>query len=469
MNKEALEKSLKYLGSWLDFRAENSQTTGFVVLVADKDKVLFKRAYGYANLERQKRMTTNHLFRVASHSKMFTAVAILQLVEKEKLRLDDYAAQYLPWLTEHKDKRWQRVTIRQLLSHSAGVIRDGLESDYWQLAEEFPEAIRLKKDILAADLVVDSNVQMKYSNFGFAILGLIIEALSGQSYEDYIIDNIIRPLKLENTGPEYKPVIDSQLVTGYSHLDNHKTRKPIDNIRTGALAPATGLYSNASDLAIFLNALRLGSKKLLSDESKREMQRTHWQVHNTNFREEYGFGLEINYYDNHKLIGHDGGFPGQSTSSVFDTETEMTVIVLANCFGSDLGNIRDGVLGTLNYFQDSYKPGSSKHDLSKFEGRFINLWGPTDIIALGDKLISTFPSWRPFASPEELSVVDAKTLKVSKTNGYYSAGELVHYRFNKSGRIKSILFCGSTMWPEDDWLAKFLETAKVTIPKIAKS
>lgn len=121
-------------------------------------------AYGYADLEKKTKLTPQHIFRIASHSKTFTATALMQLQEQGKLRIDDYVIDYLPWLKGHKDKRWQKITIRQLMSHGAGVIRDGLNADYWQLERPFPAQEELKGEILEADIDIDNNTKLKYSN-----------------------------------------------------------------------------------------------------------------------------------------------------------------------------------------------------------------------------------------------------------------------------------------------------------------
>jgi D-alanyl-D-alanine carboxypeptidase len=145
-----------YLKDWLRFRYEREDIPGFVVAVSQDGKTLLNESYGYADVEAQVKMTPEHVFRIASHSKTFTATAIMQLQEKGKLKIDDPVSDYLPWLKDHKDKRWLNVTIRQLLSHGAGVIRDGLDSDYWQLYRAFPDSNELKQDILKTALILDN-------------------------------------------------------------------------------------------------------------------------------------------------------------------------------------------------------------------------------------------------------------------------------------------------------------------------
>ena len=449
MNEKALERSLEYMKDWLRFRYEREDIPGFVVAVAHKGEVLFNEAYGYAELEKKEKLTSAHIFRIASHSKTFTATAVMQLQEQDKLRIDDPVVKYLPWLNKHNDKRWQNVTIRQLLSHGAGVIRDGLEQGYWSLERPFPDEERFKQDILETELVLDNNIKMKYSNYGYTLLGLVIEAVSGQPYNQYVTDNIIKPLGLKNTGPEFTKQIEKDLVTGYSRVENDKKRLPIVQIDTRAMSPATGFYSTSEDLCNYFTAHIVGSGKLLSDESKKEMQRVHWKVEGTKKKEEYGLGLEIEYENRRKLFGHSGGFPGFVTQSFCDPKNELVVIVLTNGLRSWAGYIAHCIIKNLDYFQDNWKTSTK---LGKYEGRFMAFWSLIDVVAIGNKLICANPSiWEPFKNPEELEHKEGNSFKVSKAPSFSSPGELVHFNF-KNDKVDSVIYAGEEIFPEKEYL-----------------
>lgn len=453
MDKKKIVKALKYINSWLDLRYRRNEWPGFVVAISLKGKIIFNKAYGFADLEKKEKLTPQHIFRIASHSKTFTATAILQLVEKNKLQLDDCIVKYLPWLKDHKDKRFQKITIRQLLSHGAGVIRDGLNSDYWQLKRSFPTREELRKEILEAELVLNPNKQLKYSNYGYSLLGLIIETVSTKSYYEYIIDKIIKPLNLSNTGPDLLDETKDKLVTGYSRPDIKKKRIPIANIKTNAMSSATGFYSTSKDLSIYYNALMPGSGKLLTDESKKEMQKTYWRVKNSKEKDKYGLGLVVYSVKGKEFFGHGGGFPGHATKTFYNPKNQIVICVLMNYIDGEAGLAGRGIISILDYFQKHY---SSKklQDSSKFEERFMNLWSITDVISMGDKSISFYPdSWSPLEEIEKLKFIDNKTLKIESTHGFYSEGELIHYNFEKNGKIKSIIYAGAAMLPEKDYLA----------------
>jgi len=451
MNEKALKRAALYIKDWLRFQYERGDTPGFVVAIAHKGKIVFNEAYGYANLEKAEKLTPQHLFRIASHSKTFTATAIMQLQEQGKLRIDDYAVNYLPWLGQHKDKRWQKVTIRQLLSHGAGVIRDGPKNDFWNVEEPFPSESKFKNDILESNLVIDNNTRLKYSNYGYTLLGMIVAEVSGKPYNQYVIENIMRPLGLKNTGPELEQKIEKNLVTGYSLLGPHKKRLPIVQIDTQAMSPATGFYSNAEDLCKYFSAHMAGSGKLLSDESKKEMQRAHWQAQNASVKTEYGLGLEIEYANEHRLLGHGGGFPGHITQSYFDPEQKLVVVVLTNATGSWAGHIAKNAIKVLEYFQNNNRAPK----WAKYQGRYMNLWWNVDIVAVGNKLVAaTTDVWEPFEQPSELEHLKGNAFKISKTDSFGSADETVEFKLADGGRVEKMIYAGSTMLPEKEYIRR---------------
>lgn len=453
MDSRALQKAVRYLDSWLRFRYERDELPGFVVAVSHNGRLVFNKAYGYANLEKKEKLTPDHIFRIASHSKTFTATAIMQLAEKGKLRITERVVKYVPWLREHKDRRWQNVTLRQLLTHSAGVIRDGLNSDYWGVEEPFPDKNKFKQELLKADLVYDANVKMKYSNYGYTLLGLVIEAASGMPYNEYVIKHIVKPLGLKRTGPEYIPAIESELATGYTRRDINNSRLPIQlDIDTRALSSATGFYSTTEDLCKYASAHFWDSGSLLGRDSKRKMQHTQWRVPNSKRHDKYGLGFEINFMDHQRFVGHGGGFPGYSTQTLFDQGDKLIVVVLTNAIDGGARFTSAGVIQVLRWFQKHYvaKP---KRRLKTFEGRFVNLWETADIISVGNKIVSAYPGHTPLDDTEELEYVDDKTLRIKQANGFYSEGELIHYHLT-NGRVTKIVKAGGTMLPEKVWFER---------------
>jgi D-alanyl-D-alanine carboxypeptidase len=446
---------MDYVDSWLRHRCDTGDVPGFVVGVAHKGRMVLNRAYGYADLEHETRLTPRHIFRIASHSKTFTATAVMQLVERGALRLDDPVVDHLPWLAAHDDRRFREVTVRQLLSHGAGVIRDGLDSEYWQLARPFPDETQFRAEILAARLVLDANVKLKYSNFGYTLLGLLIEAASGQPYNRYVTEHIIRPLGLRRTGPEYGQAMAPKLVTGYGRADVARTRMPIPPVDTRAMSAATGFYGTAEELCTYFTAQMTGSRQLLRDESKREMQRVQWHSHRPGPGpyEDYGLGLILESVGRRRTIGHSGGFPGHITRSMLDPDDGLVVVALTNCIDGPATPIVRGIFGVIDYFQQ-HDRGVAPDELRRLEGRFYNLWSVADVVVTGRRVVATSPAtWEPLAAPDQLDVVDPTTLRVGEASSFGSEGELVRFTV-KADRVATVSYTGATMWPEAVWLRR---------------
>lgn len=468
MNKKALNHSRDYIKSWLQLRYDREDIPGFVVAIAHKGEIIMNEAYGYADLEKKIKLTPRHIFRIASHSKTFTATALMQLQEQGKLHIDDRVIDYLPWLKKHSDSKWQTITIRQLMSHGAGVIRDGLDADYWQLERPFPSEEQLQKEVLDADVVIENNTKHKYSNFGYSVLGMLIEAVTGTSYNDYVDSHVVGALGLKDTGPEYRKGIDEQLVTGYTRLEANKARLPIAHVDTRSMSAATGFYSTAADLCTYFTAQLVGSGKLLSDESKKEMQRAQWHTitPGQNNHEDYGLGFEIEYLRNRTTFGHGGGFPGHITQSLIDPKDELAVVVLTNCLDSPANTICKSIFDIISYFQDNTPSDKPRHNMGALEGRYMGLWLLIDIVVTGDKVVTAYPnSWQPLSFPENLEYIDDTTLKVAETGSFYSEGELVHFNF-KDDNVETVTYCGTTLWPEKAWRKKQSDRQRVELTSI---
>lgn len=438
------QHTLDFIDSWLALRAKWDDAPGFVVAISKNGKTIFNQAYGLADEVKNQPMTTGHVFRIASHSKSFTATAVMQLQEAGKLRIDDPVANYIDWLNDHRDTRWQDVTIRQLLSHSAGVIRDGLDSAYWQLSREFPDKDNLRKAVLAADLINEPNEKMKYSNYGYSLLGLVIEAASDMTYEAYISQYIFQPLKLKQTTTDHQEEL--MLATGYSRPTLMKTRVPFPHRSTNAMAAATGFCATAEDLMAFFNAHRIGSGLLLSDASKREMQRKQWEVSGQH-GDAYGLGLDVVRHGKRKLIGHSGGFPGYITRTWLDGEDGLAVVVLCNAHATRPGIVAKAIIDIIDKFGEE----SPKAEHLKFEERFAGMHGAYQVVAHADGLSGIWPnSWWPLDGLETLERVDDTTLKITDANGFGNQGEYIQFTFKDSGAVKYVVHGGSIMRPSAD-------------------
>jgi D-alanyl-D-alanine carboxypeptidase len=449
-----------YLRSWVEAQAAHRRVPGVQVAIRSGDELALSTAVGRADAVAGTPLTTEHLFRIASHSKTFTATAVLRLVEAGRMRLDDPIGQYVPEL-EGGGSPVARVTVRELLGHQSGVTRDGENGDFWQLEYPFLDRDGVIAEVLRAGVVHSRNEHFKYSNIGYALVGLAIEAVTGTSYADHLRTDVLEPLGLTRTGAEYDPARADEYAAGHTGLLlGEDTRETIEHVDTRAMAAATGFYSTAEDLTVYGAAHFLGDERLLTDESKRLMQRLESVV--TAYGAEvgrYGVGMALMTVGERQLVGHSGGYPGHITQTLIDPDAELVVSVLVNAID---GPAEDLAVGLVKLIDVALKPRTEVSPppadappLSTFTGRFAGLWGVIDVAELGGRLVLVRPTLAdPLPAVEELEVVDARTLRVAAQPSFGPAGELVPLERDADGRVVSLRFGGVTSRPIGDFLRR---------------
>lgn len=441
LSRNAVVEAVAYFDSWLAFRQRYSRVPGIQAAVLLGDELLLSAAHGHADIDAGVALTPQHLFRIASHSKTFTGTAIFQLAERGVLRLDDTAEHWLPFLA---DTPIGTVTVRELLGHGAGVIRDGFDSNFWQLYREFPDEQGLQKVALDRAAVLPANERFKYSNIGYSLLGLVVAGASGQSYNTYVQEHIVGRLGLTDLGPEYEPRRASEYATGYSALAYADHRVPIDQVDTAAMAAATGFYSTAVDLVRYAAAHFHGDARLLTDASKRLMQRVEWKVSGTT--DEYGLGMASSEIGDRRVFGHGGGYPGHITRTFFDPSHQLAVSVLTNAIDGPAEVLASGLIRLVNLASKSAGDDASTADLQRFTGRFANLWGVMDVVLLGGQLYRLAPTADdPTHEPFTLEVVDEHTLRMTGGIGFGAYGETLRYEFAEGG-VATIHGGGGMSW-----------------------
>jgi len=309
------------LERYADELAAKGEFTGSIIL-AKENKPLFARAYGKADKETDRENTLDTPINLGSMNKMFTGLAITQLVAQGKLAYTDTVGQYLPHYANQRVR--DEVTVHQLLTHTSGL------GSYWN------EAYTKNKDSLTsvsdfAELFVDDPLQFdpgskqKYSNAGPVVLGLIIEAISGQDYYEFIRKNIYEPAGMAHSDHFDKFESGSGKAVGYfvPRDGNELISNQQDLGRIGS--PAGGGYASANDLLQFATALYDDS---LIDADHRE------QMTSKKTPGASGGGYAYLYQDGRvnekRYIGHNGGAPGINAEFLVFPDSGYTIIVLAN-------------------------------------------------------------------------------------------------------------------------------------------
>lgn len=279
------------------------------VLVAKDGEVLFKKGYGLATTDVPNGPST--LYQIASLSKTFTAVAVMQLVERDLLNVDYPISRYFP-----NFPNGETITISNLLSHSSGI------SDYLKKEFQFDYSKEWEPDDIV-NIVSDAELEFtpgegfSYSNTGYVMLGLIIEKVSGQPYVNYMEEHIFEPSNMLNSM--------FTVPTGVSKAEGHVEGKGGSFIHNSAAYAAGDIISTAEDLELFYRALR--NNVLISKEASELMNVTHAKK----FPYQYGYGWFTEDVMGKKAVGHSGGYPSGFRHYVTRLiDEELTVIVLSN-------------------------------------------------------------------------------------------------------------------------------------------
>ena len=438
-----LTAALDYVPRWLEFQMRVSEQPGCAVAIVLDGKVIFEQALGHADLQRAARLTTRHRFRIASHSKSFTAAGIMKLRERRKLKLDDEVGQYVDAL----HPKIARATISQLLSHTAGLVRDGADSGQFLDRRGYLEAHELRADLRAAP-IIEANARFKYSNHGYGLLGLAIEAIAGEPYVRWIAREIVQSAGLKDT------VADTPVGRGPPLARGHSAKLPLgrrvvipgDN-PTRAIAPAGGFVSTARDVALFFNQLAPAAKEsVLSAASRREMIRRQWRDPHSSLERHYGLGIISGTFDGWEWFGHSGSLQGFITRTVTVPDRGLTVAVMTNAIDGLAHPWVDGVLHILQVFACN---GAPARKVAGWTGRWWSLWGAVDLVPLGDKVLLAAPGmWRAFDAASELKITGRDQGSIVLANGFASHGEKVRRVRGKGGKVTAVWLGGLEDRPE---------------------
>jgi CubicO group peptidase (beta-lactamase class C family) len=326
------------LGPWLDTQAKSGAFSG-VVYVARNGTPIYSAAYGLADREANRPNRIETPFNLGSMNKMWTAIAIAQLVEQGKVDLDATVGKYVPDMPNHDIR--DQVKVRHLLSHTSGMgsyMRKGFlrnktfvtkMSDYIPYYADEPLSFR-------------PGERMQYSNAGFAVLGLIIERVSGQSFYDYMKKNIIDKAGLKHAAYIDRRSHPGDLAVGYTQPDGGGALMPNWDLIEQHSGPAGGAYANAPDLVAFSRALWSG--KLVSQDLVRQF--TTGQVA-MGPQMQYAFGFGTGAIGKWRQVGHNGGIAGANAEFMMFPDQGIDVVVLANMDGPAATQVIGRVVSSL--------------------------------------------------------------------------------------------------------------------------
>jgi CubicO group peptidase (beta-lactamase class C family) len=406
---------------------------GVAVIVVSKGKVIFRKGYGMANLELGVPIEPNMVFRLGSLTKQFTAVAILMLAEQGKLAIDNPITKFLTNYPTHD----HLITVEHLLTHTSGI------RSYTDMPEWLP---LWRKDFKLQELIDFFKYQpmqfapgkrWAYNNSGYILLGAIIENLSGQTYEQFIQQNIFDRLGMRHSYYDNSLRIIPQRVSGYDKGPEGYTNA--DYLSMTQPYAAGALASTVDDLAIWDMALY--TEQLLKQESLQRAFISHRLLDGSSAF--YGYGWAISEYKGCQLIEHGGGINGFRTYAIRVPDERFFVAVLSNNGGGDPGLLAFKI-STLTIGKPYEAPipvAVSDESLARYEGVYQTQTAYKRYITREDnQLFVQFGQENP----------RFELIPFSSSEFFLKGDPLYHLTFvsDTNGDVKTLQMCGRYGIPE---------------------
>jgi CubicO group peptidase (beta-lactamase class C family) len=350
------------------------------VLVARDGKVMFRKAYGAANREWTIPNAVDTRYRIGSITKPFTATAILQLADENKLGLDDPIGKYLPDLPTS----WGQASIRQLLSHTSGIPShtslEDFDAKLRPVRHTPQELIELLKDL---PLNYEHGTKFRYNNMAYVLLGRIIETVTGMSYPDYLEHKVLRPLKLRSSGYDDGRAVVSRLAQDYTDGASGVLKGRFFNMSNAYAAGA--MYSTVDDLLAWQQMLVQG--KVLSQPSLKAMF--------TDGGHRYGLGWFVRDSLSRKMVEHGGNVGGYSSLLAYYPDDRLTIVVLSNYGEQVVSKISDELARLALGVAPAHRRAKVDPRLyARFVGRYQLGSAVFDITAKGGRLFAKLSGQR---------------------------------------------------------------------------
>jgi CubicO group peptidase (beta-lactamase class C family) len=329
-----VQQALTLLDMWLEAERAYEQLPGISAALVHDQNVLWTRGFGYADVEKKLPATPSTIYSICSISKLFTSIALMQLRDAGKVRLDDPVSKHLPWFrVKQSYAESPDIRVEDLLTHRAGFEEDP-PFPMWTGDFTFPTREQIVATISDNATIFPAQRYFEYSNLGLVLAGEVVAAAAGQSYADYVTTNVVAPLRMTSTTLDV-PTNRARLATGYSAVRRDGTRVAIPYTPRRGYAAAAGFASTAEDLARFaawqFRVLGSSNGEVLSGNTLREMQRVHFI--DPDWTTTRGLGFEVRRVNDKTLVGHGGDCPGYRTAIQLQPDEKIAAIFMANTNG----------------------------------------------------------------------------------------------------------------------------------------
>jgi len=434
------QEAYKLIEVWLEAQKDYERLPSITAVIVKDQDILWSGAFGKANVEDNIDAKANTLCSICSISKLFTTVAIMKLYDEGKLRLDDELKDVLPWFKlkqQYSDSG--PITIRSLLTHSSGLPRQS-EVPYWSAPDfPFPTVEEMKKAMQSQETLYPASYNFQYSNLALSLLGEVVAEVSGISYENYVTEHILNPLKLKDTRTNMPEALyGNSLAIGYSALNRTLNREEVPLFDAKGVTPAAGYSSNVLDLARFASwQFRLRDSKeteILKPSTLKNMHNVHWT--NPDFKLTWGLGFSVyKGSDGAKWVGHGGSCPGYRSILQLNLKSKMAYSVMINAGGTNPGKYSRAIHNIILKAETVAKD-KPKINLEDYTGFYSSQpWGSERYIGTwNNKLVSlSLPSDDPAKAMTFFKHIEGDTFKRIKDNG--ELGEISSFERDENGNV----------------------------------
>lgn len=397
-----------------------ARIAGVAIAVVKDNKPLLLKSYGYADIAFDTRLPINASFEIGSVTKQFTGAAILQLVEQGKLTLDDDLAKYVTFDTHEK-----KVTVRQLLSHTSGIKGYTELPVFEKLAAEKHKRDTLLRIVEKEPFDFEPGEALIYNNTGFFLLGLIIEKVSGLSYEAYVTKHLFEKADMTNSYYASERAITKNKAHGYQMGE-----KGLENAsyldHTWPYA-AGSLCSSVEDLVKWNTALHHG--QILNENTYQEFITP--VTLNDGTVTQYAKGITVTESHGRRRLEHGGGIYGYLSENAYYPDDKVSIVVLINTAGpvgpSEIGDrIADWVFGKSESNTSSFTG-----DPTKFTGTFKGRGRGRDLLVTIEKKDSVLTARYDEDKPATLKYVKENTWSDGNTTYVFSGPDLMELRIDQ--------------------------------------
>lgn len=441
-------EAFKLVEIWLEAQRDFDNLPGLSAIVIEDQEVLWSGAVGLSNMEKNVEAEASTLCSICSISKLFTAVAIMKLYDEGKLRLDDRISDLLPaYKLEQQYADSGPITIRTLLTHSSGLPREAAYP-YWT-GPDFPFPTKEEVDAKLSEqkTLYPASKYFQYSNLGLTLLGEIVEEVSGVSFDEYVQQNILKPLGLTDTRTELpESLYGGDLAIGYSAVTRKGDRKKVNFFQANGIAPAAGFSSNVQDLGKFASwQFRLRDSSLtevLKPSTLKYMQQVHWT--NPDWKTTWGLGFVIYKGSNgNTWAGHGGSCPGYRSTLQLDLKRKRAYSVMINANGTNPGKYANGIDAILSKVKaaksNTSTAGETKAEkLQEYVGYYSPMpwWSEEYISTWGDQLVVLgLPAEKPGNAMTFFKHIEGDTFRRIRADK--ELGETVVFQRDRNGKVIS--------------------------------